>query len=205
MKKVTLSLSFTAFDIWETQDPKLLIDLLLKKPKPKSAALENGIAKHKEWEQFIKANKSIPDELGGGALNNPVTELFLEEVIEVSEYLRLILRGKLDCKDGLKAWDWKTGKKPAEDYLQYSSQHQFYKVLSPTLTEFEYRCLNQDKKKLTIATAPLGDDVLAVGLAKSIEYSTGIARYLQREKVLREVLRLQSYSTGLTLERKGVA
>lgn len=203
--KVTLSLSFGIFDTWETQDPKLVIKKLLKQEPPPSPAMEHGIDKHKEWEKWIKQHRTIPDELGGGALVSPVAEFFAERIFEVNEYLRVILRGKVDCKDGLKVYDWKTGRKPAADYAKYSSQHEFYKLLFPTLANFEYRCFNEKENDLTIETISIESDaVYDKAHERLVEESRGIASYLQREKVLKDVLEIQKRGTDITLERNRI-
>lgn len=196
-----IAYSFTVFDAWQNSNEEQLLDNLLKRDKPKTEPLLFGIKMHGEWQREVDTTKAIPKALGGEKLNNPTTELFLQRLIELDDGLTVMLRGKLDCKDGATAYDWKTGKKPANDYVADSYQHKVYQVLAPELNEFVYRCLNQYTGEVTAAQVELDDASLQAGLQFCIENSREITNYLKGRGLLDQVVRLQEYGVKIGLNQ----
>lgn len=105
--------SYSYMKLWSEGNWQDAIQAYFKLERYTSRAMAEGKDLHEEWEQYIKANKRLPDVFGGAPLNNPIPEDKME--IPIYDWMTLVL--KPDCIDTPDLHEFKSGTGSANDYL----------------------------------------------------------------------------------------
>lgn len=102
---------------WARHEYDDAISYYLGKRIPPSPAMELGDLKHKEWAAHIERTKTIPDELGGGKLRDPIIEQFFGVTLPFSDKYQIHVISRIDLFDQSVIRDWKCGKSKPSTHL----------------------------------------------------------------------------------------
>lgn len=155
----------------------------LGKPLIPSPQMELGKLKHSQWESYIKKNKELPSELGGGALRDPITEQKYEKLISLGDKYQILFRGVIDLEDENILTDFKCGISEPGSYLG-SWQLDAYKLLRPNAIEGRYRCFNPYKETYSVGVKFLGPKQAEKALENIITFGSEVIQYLESQKLL---------------------
>jgi len=180
---ITVKLSYSILNAWAHYQYEQAIGLYLGKPLPATPQMELGSAMDKLWTAHVEKHKTLPDELGGGKLDNPVTQTKYQKIIPLNENMQILLRGVPDMTDGNRIIDYKCGMTEANGYVD-AMQLDYYKLLYPAGTVGEYRCYNPYFKTLTIGIKFLDRSNAEAALEHLLTYGTEIIDYLMVNKLL---------------------
>lgn len=182
---ITVKLSYSILNAWAHGQYEQAVGLYLGKPLPPTPQMELGSAMDKLWTQHIETTKTIPDDLGGGVLVDPKTQIKYQKYIPVNDNMQILLRGVPDMTDGNIITDFKCGNTEASSYLD-SMQLDYYKLLYPQADTGIYRCYNPYFKTLSIGVKFLGRANAESALNHIYTYGTEIIDYLMVNKLLRD-------------------
>ena len=181
--KITVKLSHSILSAWAKGQSEQAIGYYLGKDLPASDAMELGKLNHEIWERYITKNKSLPVELGGGKLRDPITEQKYRKLIPFSDNYQILISGVLDLEDDNVITDFKCGRSEATSYTD-SFQMDYYKLLRPDAKTGVYRCWNPYLKKLTIGIRFLSDKDAERALEHIITFGGEMILYLASQKLL---------------------
>ena len=180
---ITVKLSHSILSAWAMGRQEDAIGMYLGKDLPASPAMELGKAMDEIWNKQINDTKVRPLELGGGELNNPVTQQKYRKVIPFSDQYQILLSGVPDCVDGNVIDEHKCGRTTAGDYIE-KFQLDYYKLLVPEATIGVYRCWNPYLKQLTVGVKFLGDWNAEQAINHIITYGGEMIEYLASQRLL---------------------
>lgn len=118
--------------------------MYLGKGIPVTPAMELGKLKHQIWANHIQKYGSLPPELGGHDLTEPIVEQKWQKIIPFSDQYQILLRGVIDLEDNGVLVDHKCGLGTPSTYLDHL-QLDYYKLLRPEATLGKYICHNPYK------------------------------------------------------------
>lgn len=145
MSKIkTIKLSHSILSAWSSGKFEEAIGQYLGKSLPATPAMELGKLKHKIWANHIQKFGSLPLELGGNDLHQPIVEQKWQKLIPFSDNYQILLRGIIDLEDDGILTDHKCGLSTPSAYLD-SLQLDYYKLLRPEAHTGVYRCHNPYK------------------------------------------------------------
>lgn len=182
---MTIKLSFTILDNWMNGRFEEAVAQYLGKPFPATAYMELGKTKHKVWEKHIKLNGALPEELGGGALRDPLAERKYEKLIPLGKY-NILFRGVIDLEHidkGVILEDFKCGIGKPGNYLN-SWQLDAYKLLRPDAIEGRYRCFNPYTGNYTVGVKYLSEANAERALENIVTFGSELIQYLESQKLL---------------------
>lgn len=181
----TVKLSHTILSQWSEGKFEEAIGQYLGKPFPSTPAMELGSLKHQLWDMYIRQNKALPLELGGGKLAKPITEQKYQKFLPFSDDIQILIRGVIDCSDGTDLYDFKCGLTPANAYVD-KLQLDYYKLLLPEVTTGIYLCFNPYSESYTKAIKFLDDSNADNALNHIMTYGGEFIDYLQVNKLLKD-------------------
>lgn len=182
---MTIKLSYSIINTWMQHRYEEAVGQYLGKPFPATPQMELGKLKHEIWEGYIKANKSLPQELGGGELINPLTERKYEKLIPLGKY-NILFRGVIDLEHlerGIILEDFKCGLGEPGTYLN-GWQLDAYKLLRPNAVEGRYRCFNPYSDTYTVGVKYLSEKNAETALENIVTFGSEIIQYLESQKLL---------------------
>ena len=97
--------SFTILNTWKRGQWKEAIKMYFHLDDFETPAMREGKKYHEHLADYIDKNKQFPEELGGGKLHIPKTELKIVKQLE--DWLEIV--GVIDCLDGDTIYEFKTG------------------------------------------------------------------------------------------------
>lgn len=155
--------SYTVLNTWHSGNWERAIEIYFKLRDFVTPQMKDGRDIHQGWEDYIKAHKALPPELGGKKLINPKPEF--KAVVEIYDWLDLV--GKIDCFDEPTIIEFKTGKMSSEAYAS-SMQCGVYGVLATYAglyaEKIEILHYDQYTKKLDTSYVWLTDEMLKKAL-----------------------------------------
>lgn len=145
---ITVKLSFSILNSWSSGNFEDAIAMYLGKELPENPYFVLGKQMHERWEKHILKTGTMPPELGGQSLVNPVVEQKYQKVIPMGDKYQILLRGVIDleAEEGadIIIQDHKCGVGRASGYTS-SMQLDYYKFLRPKATLGRYACHNPYK------------------------------------------------------------
>jgi hypothetical protein len=181
---MTIKLSYSILNAWKQGRFEEAVAQYLGKPLVATPAMELGKVMHKKWEQYVKKNKSLPPEFGGGDLRDPITEQKYEKRIPLGEY-EILFRGVIDLEDGDTITDYKCGLSEPAGYLS-GWQLDAYKLLRPEAKLGRYLCFNPYAKTYTVGAKFLTDKTAENALEHIITYGGELINYLKTQRLLKD-------------------
>lgn len=157
----TIKLSYSILSQWSQGNFEEAIGQYLGKSLPATPAMELGKLKHKIWANHIQKFGSLPLELGGNDLHQPIVEQKWQKLIPFSDNYQILLRGIIDLEDDGILTDHKCGLSTPSAYLD-SLQLDYYKLLRPEAHTGVYRCHNPYKCDATCS--PDNHTCLTIGI-----------------------------------------
>lgn len=144
----TVKLSYSILNAWSSGKYEDAIAMYLGKDIPENPYLELGKLMHEKWASHILKSGTMPPELGGQPLINPIVEQKYQKIIPMGAELQILLRGVIDleCEEpiGIIVQDHKCGIGKSSSYVD-SLQLDYYKLLRPRVTLGRYACHNPYK------------------------------------------------------------
>lgn len=179
---MTIKLSYTILNAWKNGRFEEAVAQYLGKPLIATPQMELGKLKHELWEHYVNENKCLPLELGGGELDNPITEQKYEKRIPLGEY-DILFRGVIDLEDGDTITDYKCGLSGPAGYLS-GWQLDAYKLLRPKAKIGRYLCFNPYTDTYSVGAKFLGQKEAENALEHIITYGSELIDYLATQKLL---------------------
>lgn len=182
---MTIKLSYSILNAWMQGRFEESVAQYLGKPFPATPQMELGKIKHEVWQYHIDKYKTLPDELGGGELINPLTERKYEKLIPLGKY-NILFRGVIDLEHlerGIVLEDFKAGLGEPGAYLN-GWQLDAYKLLRPDAIEGRYRCFNPYTNSYTVGVKYLSEANAEKALENIITYGGELIQYLESQKLL---------------------
>ena len=175
-----IRVSYSILSAWARGDIERAIAPYIGQEVEPTEAMVAGKRLHEQWEKEVRRTKRLPKIFGGRKLEAPKLEFATKKVRKLNDWC--ILSGVLDVKDGTTAIDYKTGRTPANDYVN-SRQHECYQVLYPEIKRFEYYCKNQhmhrsDPNQITVGVVYLNKRTLEDGLNWILTMAAELREYL---------------------------
>lgn len=121
--------SFSVLAAWDSGDWERAIKMYFKVPTEVTQAMEDGRKYHDQWEAHIRQHATLPPELGGTKLLQPIADQrLLKKTAKLQPWLELV--GIPDCYDAgdQTLYEFKTGGAPSSYYAD-SKQLGTYTVL----------------------------------------------------------------------------
>lgn len=140
----TIKLSHSILSAWSSGKYEDAVGMYLGKGIPVTPAMELGKLKHQIWANHIQKYGSLPPELGGHDLTEPIVEQKWQKIIPFSDQYQILLRGVIDLEDNGVLVDHKCGLGTPSTYLDHL-QLDYYKLLRPEATLGKYICHNPYK------------------------------------------------------------
>lgn len=191
----TIKLSHSILSAWASGQYEEAIGMYLGKDLPATPAMELGKLKHEIWEKYIIKNGSLPPELGGNKLVEPMTEQKWQKIIPLSDDYQILLRGVIDLEDEDVITDFKCGFSTPTSYLD-KVQLDYYKLLRPNATVGQYICHNSyicdvsckgdEHKCYKVGIKFLDDKVAENALEHIITFGSEIIQYLEANKLIKD-------------------
>lgn len=181
---MTIKLSYSILNAWMQGRFEESVAQYLGKPFPATPQMELGKLKHEIWQRYIDDNKALPLELGGGLLQNPLTERKYEKLIPLGKY-DILFRGVIDLESNNILEDFKCGFGKPSTYLG-GWQLDAYKLLRPDAVEGRYRCFNPYTDTYTVGVKYLSDENAERALENIVTYGGELIDYLASQKLLIE-------------------
>jgi len=180
---MTIKLSYSILNAWSMGRYEDAVAQYLGRPFPTTDAMELGKTMGQLWEQHINATKTLPDELGGGLLDNPICEQKYRKRIPFSDKYEILISGKADCVDGKTIYEFKCGKTEVGTYIG-TKQLGYYRLLLPETEIGFYLCYNPYLKTYQKGVRFLTDKYAEDALEHIITYGGEMIDYLQSQKLL---------------------
>jgi hypothetical protein len=191
----TIKLSYSILSQWSEGHFEEAIGGYLGKPLPATPAMELGKLKHQIWANHIQATKTLPTELGGHSLVNPIVEQKWQKIIPFSDNYQILLRGVIDLEDEGILTDHKCGLSTPSGYLD-KLQLDYYKLLRPDATVGRYLCHNPYKcdanctennhSCYTVGIKFLNEENAEQALNHIITYGGELIQYLEANKLIKD-------------------
>jgi len=181
---MTIKLSYTILNSWKNARYEEAVAQYLGKPLIPTPQMELGKLKHELWERYVNENKSLPLELGGGELKNPITEQKYEKRIPLGEY-EILFRGIIDLEDEDVITDYKCGLSEPAGYLG-GWQLDAYKLLRPKAKLGRFLCFNPYTDTYTVGAKFLTDKSAENALEHIITYGGELIDYLKSQRLLKD-------------------
>lgn len=191
----TIKLSYSILSQWSQGNFEEAIGQYLGKSLPATPAMELGKLKHKIWANHIQKFGSLPLELGGNDLHQPIVEQKWQKLIPFSDNYQILLRGIIDLEDDGILTDHKCGLSTPSQYLD-SLQLDYYKLLRPEATEGRYICHNPYKcdascsednhNCYTVGIKFLDKSNAEQALEHIITYGGELIQYLEANKLIKD-------------------
>lgn len=178
----TLKLSHSIISNWKQNRYEEAIGQYLGKPLPATPAMELGKLYDQKWTMHIDKTGTLPNELGGGELMNPRTQVKYQLRIPFTDDYDILLRGVPDMTDAETITDFKCGRTEANSYLA-SMQLDYYSLFLPDRTTGVYRCYNPYTKKLTVGVKFLSQYNRDAALNEIVTIGGEILSYLIANKL----------------------
>ena len=179
---ITFKCSYTILNNWSQGRFEEAVAQYLGKPLISTPQMELGKLKHEIWEQHIKKQTKLPDELGGDKLTSPITEQKYEKIIPLGEY-QILFRGVIDLEDNDVISDFKCGLGEPSAYMN-GWQLDAYKLLRPNAREGRYLCFNPYTGVHSRGIRFLNDTNAQNALENIITYGSEMLDYLVANKLL---------------------
>ncbi len=179
----TVKLSYSILNTWMQGRFEEAIAHYLGKPFPATPAMELGKLKHELWEEYIKENKALPEELGGGELRDPVSEQKYQKIIPLNEDIQILVRGVIDLEDQDIITDFKCGLSEPGSYLS-GWQLDMYKLLRPNAKEGRIICFNPYADTYSVGVKFLNDSHAEKAMENIITFGSEMIEYLKANKLL---------------------
>lgn len=174
--------SYSILSVWAGGDWERAIKMYFKLEKFTTPAMAEGKRYHEQWEQHIKATKTLPAVFGGAKLQQPQTEV--KKVVELEPWLDLV--GVIDCLDQPIIYDWKTGKQSSEHYAG-TMQPGVYGVLSAFAGNYTDRAIiwhyDQYSQKTDVSHVWLTDKRLLQAQNWIVTHASDMHHYLTENKL----------------------
>lgn len=178
----TLKLSYSIISNWKMGRFEEAIAGYLGKEIPITPAMELGKLYDEKWNKIIEDTGKLPDELGGGDLNNPIVQKKYQATIPFSEEYQILLRGVIDILEDDIITDNKCGRTEATSYLE-QTQLDYYSIFAPDRKVGRYLCFNPYTENLTVGIKFLDEEVRERALEEVITYGGEILNYLLANKL----------------------
>ncbi len=181
---VTIKLSHSILSAWSQGRQEEAVGMYLGKPLPSTPAMDLGKLNHEIWEKHIKATGTLPQELGGGELRDPITEQKYRKLIPFSDDYQILISGVPDLThDKAKLEEFKCGRTEALNYID-SFQLDYYKLLLPDVIIGTYRAWNPYLRKLTVGIKYLSDSNAERALEHILTFGGEMIEYLGANKLI---------------------
>lgn len=158
-----LRASFTYLNLWSQSRWEEAIKAYFKLDQYISREMAEGSDYHKTWQEYITANKKLPEVFGDVPLTSPVCEG--KTVLPVFNWLDLVIMP--DCVDGQTIYEFKTGTADSDEYAR-SWQPAVYAVgltfLKHPVKQVDIYAYNQYAKRTTYSRVVVTKKLLADGL-----------------------------------------
>lgn len=181
----TLKLSYSIISQWKEGKYEEAIGQYLGKPFPATPAMELGSLYDKKWEKQILETGLLPDELGGGKLNNPRVQIKYQAHIPFSEEYEILLRGLPDLMEDDMITDFKCGRTDAGSYLG-KMQLDYYSIFNPAASVGRYIAYNPYRKTKTVSIKFLSQKNRDDALNEIVTYGAEILDYLLANKLFKD-------------------
>lgn len=182
---ITIKLSYSILHAWEQGQYEQAIAYYLGKDVPPTPQMELGRAYDEMWEKHIIANKTLPEELGGGLLVNPIPQTKYQKIIPLNEKYQILVRGVPDCPDEETIYEFKCGWTEATAYVN-GWQADMYKLLYPMGNVAKYLCYNPYLKTHTVGIKFLGRGNAENALNKIYSLGTEFVDYLIANRLVKD-------------------
>lgn len=179
---MTIKLSYSILNAWMQGRFEESVAQYLGKPFPATPQMELGKTKHEIWQYHIDKYKTLPEELGGGGLIDPLTERKYEKLIPLGKY-SILFRGVIDLEDDNILTDFKCGLGEPGNYLN-GWQLDAYKLLRPDAIEGRYRCFNPYTNSYTVGVKYLSENNAEKALENIVTFGGELIQYLESQKLL---------------------
>lgn len=175
--------SYSILNAWSSGNWQRAIEMYFKLPYEPTPQMIMGSEFHKEWENEINTNKTMPKVFGGMALKDPQTELKI--VKQLTDWLELV--GVIDCYDDGTIYDWKTGKsKQNADGFQLK----VYQILLPKAKRGEVHHYDQYKKEVNVSMVHLTEKTLEEAIEWVMTFSSEMHHYLEKNNLYEQLGKL---------------
>jgi hypothetical protein len=181
----TLKLSHSIISQWKEGKYEEAIGQYLGKPYPSTPAMELGSLYDKKWNEHILKTGELPNELGGGKLNNPRVQIKYAVRLPLSEEYEILLRGVPDLTEDDMITDFKCGRTEANSYVG-KMQLDYYALFKPQATTGRYLCYNPYKDTLTVGIKFLTQQNRDDAINDIVTYGADILQYLLANKLFRD-------------------
>lgn len=191
----TIKLSHSILSNWSQGRFEEAVAGYLGKPYPATPAMELGKLKHQIWANHIQKYGSLPPELGGHDLHQPIVEQKWQKLIPFSDNYQILLRGVIDLEDDGVLVDHKCGLTTPSGYLD-KLQLDYYKLLRPDAHTGEYICHNPYKCDATctpdshtcytVGIKFLDDSNAEKALEHIITFGGELIQYLEVNRLIRD-------------------
>ena len=178
----TLKLSYSIISQWKEGRYEEAIGQYLGKPFPSTPAMELGSLYDKKWEQHILDTGKLPDELGGGELDNPRVQTKYQIRIPFNDEYEILLRGLPDLTETNVITDFKCGRTEANSYLS-KMQLDYYSLFKPEATVGRYICYNPYRNTKTVGIKYLSQKNRDNALNEIETFGAEILQYLLANKL----------------------
>lgn len=178
----TLKLSHSIISQWKEGKYEEAIGMYLGKPFPATPAMELGSLYDKKWNEHILKTGELPEELGGGKLNNPRVQIKYAVRVPLSEEYDILLRGVPDLTEDGVITDFKCGRTEANNYVG-KMQLDYYALFKPDAKVGRYICYNPYCDTKTVGIKFLTQQNRDDALNEIITYGADILQYLLANKL----------------------
>lgn len=178
----TLKLSYSIISNWKQGRYEEAIGQYLGKPLPATDAMELGKLYDEKWNQYIDKHGKLPEELGGGKLDQPKTQQKYQAIIPFSDDYQILLRGVIDINEPNCITDNKCGRTEAISYVD-QMQLDYYSIFNPEAKIGRYLCFNPYNKSLTVGIKYLSDRNREEALEDITTFGGEILNYLIANKL----------------------
>lgn len=178
----TLKLSHSIISNWKEGRYEEAIGMYLGKPLPATDAMELGKLYDQKWSDHIQKTGDLPDELGGGKLDNPKVQIKYAVRVPLSEEYEILLRGVPDLTEPTMITDFKCGRTESNAYVD-KMQLDYYALFVPGATVGRYLCHNPYTKRLTVGIKFLDDENRDNALNDIVTHGADILQYLLSNKL----------------------
>lgn len=179
----TIKLSYSILNAWSTGKWEDAVAMYRGKPLPSTPYMELGKVKHQEWENYTNRTGELHPELGGGTLNNPITEQKYSKLIPFSDEYQILIRGIIDLEYEDVLVDYKCGRTMPSNYID-GWQLDLYKLLRPKAKVGKYICFNPYDETVTVGVKFLGDSSAERALENIITYGSEMIDYLRMNRLI---------------------
>lgn len=181
----TLKVSHSIIAAWKAGKFEDAVAYYLGKDIPATPAMELGKLYDERWTKYINDNGKLPDELGGGELSNPRTQIKYQLRIPFSDDYDILLRGIPDLTEAKRITDFKCGRQGANNYMS-KMQLDYYSLFLPEAIEGVYRCFNPYTKTTTVGVKYLGPKNRDNALNEILTYGSEILQYLLANRLFKD-------------------